>query len=156
MVEVNELLHVSAEDFFAQIAKSVAYDAQESTGKKVRPSHLRKGFSYTKKMKNKTGKKGEVLVTITEYKVPVCYKAKFESFSGINTISYEIEALEDGIGVSYKEDFSSDSKATNLNGKLVGALYKNRAKKKAVKLLRSIENYIQEQEDVSKQTEGEE
>lgn len=155
MVEVNELLHVSAEDFFKQIAQSVAYDAQEATGKNIRPSQLRKGFSYTKKMKNKVGRKGDVKVTITDYKEPVCYKAKFETANGTNTISYEIEVLENGIGVSYQEDFSSDSKATDLNGKIVGALYKKKAKKKAVKLLRAIENYIQEQEDASDQIEGE-
>ena len=42
MVEVNERLYVSAEDFFTQIAESIAYDIKESTGKNIRTSQLHK------------------------------------------------------------------------------------------------------------------
>lgn len=148
MVEVNELLRVSAEDFFDQVAQSIAYDITESTGKNVRVSQLHKGYSYTKKLKNKVGRSGEVKVTITDFEVPLIYKAKFETANGTNTISYEIERLEDGmIGVSYAEDYFTDSKLNSLNSKMTTALYKGRAKKKARRLLRAIERYILEDKE---------
>ena len=45
MVEVSETLNVSASDFFDAIIESVVYDACQATGKNIRKSHLKKGFS---------------------------------------------------------------------------------------------------------------
>lgn len=143
MVEVNERLYVSAEDFFTQIAESIAYDIKESTGKNIRTSQLHKGYSYTKTLKNKVGRQGNVKVTIAEFEYPKSYVAQFKSSTGVNMISYQIEVLdEDSIGVSYKESFEGDTKTHDANFKLVSFFYNRKAKKRAKNMLRSLEKYI--------------
>ncbi|MEG0736235.1 MAG: hypothetical protein RR441_05165, partial [Longicatena sp.] len=49
------------------------------------------------------------------------------------------------IGVTYKEDFMGTTKSKDLNFKLVNLFYKKKARKRAVKLLRAIEKYVQEE-----------
>lgn len=146
MVVVQEKLYVSAEDFFNCVAESVAYDIADITGKRTRVSQIHKGFTYTKVMKNKVKRKGDVKVTITEWNPPKEYSAIFDSVTGQNTLSYKVEDLEDGyIGVTYKEDFMGSTKGKDLNFKLVNLFYKKKATKRAVKLLRAIEKYVQEE-----------
>ena len=156
MIKVEEKLYVNADVFFDKIAESIAYDITASTGKNVRPKQIHKGFSYTKDMKNKMKRAGRVKVTITDFEAPRIYKAKFESSQGINTISYEIEQLdEDHIGVTYMEDFSGASGAKSVNFKIMSFFYNRGAKKKAVKLLRNMESYIQnEAKEKSEATES--
>lgn len=145
MVEVNEKLYVSAEAFFTQIAESVAYDICEATGKKVRPKQLHKGYTYHKKLKNKVGRKGDVKVVITDFTVPSSYCAEFHSYGGVNKLGYRIEKIDtDCIGVTYMEDFVGNTKMANMNFKIMNAIYKKRAKKKAIRMLRGMEEYIQE------------
>ena len=146
MVEVQEKLYVSAEDFFNCVAESVAYDIADITGKKTRVNQIHKGFTYTKVMKNKVKRKGNVKVTITKWNPPYEYSATFDSITGQNSLSYKVEDLEDGyIGVSYTEDFIGTTKGKDLNFKLVNVFYKRKAKKRAVRLLRAIEKYVQEE-----------
>lgn len=143
-MEINEKLYVKAEDFFEQLADSIAYDITNSTGKKVRPKAITKGYSYTKKMKNKMGKNGEVKVTITDFEAPKIYAAKFESVQGINYLSYAIESFPDSIGVTYSEGFEGKTTSKSLNYKLMSFFYNRKSKKKASKLLRAMEHYIKE------------
>ena len=145
MVEVNEKLYVSAEAFFTQLAESVAYDVCEATGKKIRPKQLHKGYSYHKKLKNKVGRKGDVKVVITEFSIPTAYCAEFHSYGGVNKLGYHIEKIDtDYIGVTYTEDFIGNTKMANMNFRIMNAIYKNRAKKKARRMLRAMETYIKE------------
>lgn len=95
MVEVSETLDVSASDFFDAIIESVVYDACQATGKNIRKSHLKKGFSYSKKIKNSFGKKENSRVVIQEFEAPSIYKVKFEGSTGYDIMTYKIESLED-------------------------------------------------------------
>lgn len=144
-MEVNEKLYVKAEDLFNQMAESIAYDISNSTGKKVRAKNIKKGYTYTKHMKNKLGKKGEVKVTITEFEAPKIYAAKFESINGTNYLSYEIEDLGDSIGVTYREDFEGATSLKTWNNKLMSFFYNRGSKKKARRLLRAMEQYVKQQ-----------
>lgn len=144
MIKVKETLHVSAESFFYQLTKSAAFDVRMATGKKVTEKQLYEGYRYKKTMKNKMGRSGEVRVRITELKPPVRYSAEFKSAAGTNEISYDIEKLgEDKISVTYTEGFAGDTKSQDINYKIIGALYKRRAKKKTARKLHDIEAYIQ-------------
>lgn len=146
MVEVQEKLYVSAEDFFNCVAESVAYDISDITGKKTRVKQLHKGLTYTKVMKNKVKRKGNVSITLTEWNPPYVYEAVFESVTGKNYLSYRVEDLEDGyIGVTYKENFEGASSSKDLNFKFVNLFYKRKAKRRAVTMLRAIEKYVQEE-----------
>lgn len=155
-MEINEKLYISAEEFFDAIAESVAYDISESTGKKVRPKQIKKGFTYSKKLKTKIGKKGTTKITITQFEAPICYSAEFISSQGTNEMSYHIEPLEDGsIGVHYEENFKGSSKLKELNFKLVSIFYNRSAKKRAKRLLRSIEQFVIEKRKKSEPEENE-
>lgn len=146
MVKVQEKLYVDAQDFFSSVAESVAYDISDVTGKKTRVKQIHKNLTYTKVMKNKLRRKGDVKVTITKWDPPYTYEASFTSLQGVNTISYQVEELSDGyIGVTYQEDFHGTSSSKDLNFKLVNLFYKRKATKRAKTLLRAIEKYAQEE-----------
>lgn len=155
-MEVCEKLYVTAEDFWATLETSLAYDITQATGKNVRPKQIKKGYSYTKTLKNKTGRKGSVKVTITDFEQPVKYAAKFESSNGVNYITYTIEQLDvDHIGVTYSEGFEGATGTKAVNFKIMSFFYNRGAKKKATRLLRAIEKNIQEQKkEIKENTEA--
>ena len=143
MITVKETLNVSAEAFFYQLLKSAAFDIRMATGKEVREKQLHKGYTYTKKLKSKMGRTGEVRVKITELKAPVIYTAEFTSASGKNIISYVIEPLEaEKITVTYTEDYQGETSSQNLNYRIIRVFYKRSARKKTARKLHSIEEYI--------------
>lgn len=150
MIEVKETLKVSAEAFFHQLAKSAAYDICMATGKQITEEQIHKGYCYEKKMSSKLGQTRNVKVKITDFTAPVCYGAKFKSVAGTNIIRYTIEPLnEKEIMVTYTEDFKGESKSQDLNYSLMGAFYKRKAKKKTIRRLHDIENYILSEENTS-------
>lgn len=145
-MQVQEKLYVSADEFFQKLGDSVAYDITNSTGKKIRAKQITKGYSYTKTLKGKVSRKGSVKVTIAEFEAPVKYVAEFQSSQGVNYVSYVIEQLDDEhIGVTYSEDFKGASAMKSANFKVMSFFYNRGAKKKATRLLRSIEAYIVEE-----------
>lgn len=145
-MEVSEKLYVTAEEFWNTLENSLAYDITQATGKNVRPKQIKKGYSYTKTLKNKVSRKGGVKITITDFDQPKKYAAQFESAQGVNTISYEIEQLDDEhIGVTYREGFDGASGAKSANFKFMSFFYNRGAKKKATRLLRAIEKSILDQ-----------
>lgn len=146
-MQINECLHVDADAFFNQITKEVIYDIHASTNKTVREKQIKKGYSYMKKMKNKIGRSGEVKVTITDFERPRIYAAKFESATGTNFMSYEIEQLDDPatIGVTYTEDFEGMNTSKSLNHKVTMFFYRRKSEKNAKKRLRKMEAYLKQQ-----------
>lgn len=133
-------MRVSAKKFFEQIEKSISYDIEQSIGKNIVPYE---GFRYKKIMKNKLGSKGYVEILIKDFKYSEIYVAEFKSVSGINEISYDIKELEENyIEVTYIERFIGKTKMLNANFNFMNFLYKRRAKKLAIKMLKSIESHI--------------
>ena len=62
---------------------------------------------------------------------------------GINTIYYNIEEVDDeNIDVIYKEEFIGKTNSMDLNFKIMNFFYKKRSKKRAIRLIKSIETYI--------------
>ena len=145
MITVKETLGVSADSFFQQILTSAIYDIKQAADKNLTEQQLHKGYQYTKKMRSKLGSSGDVKVKITELDAPRVYAAEFTCATGKNMISYVIESLEkEKITVTYTEDFSGKSVSHNLNYKVVGALYKRRAKKKMARMPHNMESYIRQ------------
>lgn len=54
MIQVNETLNISSEDFFDCITESVINDIQASTGKSIAKTDIN-GYTYYKTLKNKLG-----------------------------------------------------------------------------------------------------
>lgn len=146
-MQINEMLYVDAETFFDQLAREVLYDINVATNRTLREKQIKKGFSYTKKMKNKLGRQGEVKVIITDFERPRIYGAKFISATGTNFMSYEIEQLEDpnAIGVTYTEEFDGANKTKALNFKTTMLIYKKKSEKNARKRLRKMETFLKQQ-----------
>ena len=63
-MEIREKLRVTAEEFFSQMMVSVLYDIKSATGRDVKREQIHKGYHYTKKMKNKVGREGDVRIKI--------------------------------------------------------------------------------------------
>lgn len=146
-MQIKEMLYVSADAFFDQLAKEVAYDVTVSTNRKMRPKQVVKGLTYTKRLKSKMGSKGDVKVTIMDFQRPTIYRAKFEGPTGTNYLTYEVELMDDEekIGVTYTEDFQGKSQTKKWNYTFMMLFYNRRSKKKAKHLLRSMETYIQKE-----------
>ncbi|MEE0108805.1 MAG: hypothetical protein UEK58_07745, partial [Merdibacter sp.] len=72
---------------------------------------------------------------------PKCYSARIDSTGGSNLLSYQVEELEDGIGVSYKEEMikangkSKDSGFASIFAKTAGI-------RRAKKQLSNIQDYV--------------
>ena len=114
-MEVNVKLEITAEEFFDAIGEALVYDIQQATGKHVRAKNIKRGMSYTKK----ANKRQSYQVTITEYDYPKCYSSRIDSSGGSNMMSYTVEPLEDGIGVSYREELIKS------NGKSGDSVFNN-------------------------------
>ncbi|MEG0314416.1 MAG: DUF3284 domain-containing protein [Erysipelotrichaceae bacterium] len=143
MFEIKRKLDVKAEDFFEKLSDSLVFDITAATGKNVRVNQISEGYKYTKKLKTKTGKSGNVKVTITKFEAPKVYASTFTSAQGDNFISYEINKLSDEqIEVVYTEDYKGTSNAKDLNAKVMQFLYKRGNKKRINKLLTKMEAFI--------------
>lgn len=145
MIQIEEKLKVTAEEFFERITASVIYDIEQSADKKIKPEDIYEGYVYKKGMKNKVGRKGDVEVEIVKYAPPCRYRVEFHSVGGDNYVDYEITGDgEDGILVKYEENYDGNTKSQNLNYKIIGALYRKKAKKRAAYMLHAMEDYIRE------------
>lgn len=152
MFQIKRELNVSADEFFARIAESVAYDIYANTNKQVKVNQIKKGYSYTRKMSGKMGNKGEIKATITDFEAPSIYAIHFESKQGDNTLSYVINPIDDdNIEVIYTENYVAASKSKSWNAKIMQALYKRGNKKKVNRLITQIENYIISQRPLSEE-----
>lgn len=157
MIEVKEQLYVRSDEFFKLLCNSLIQEINNDCGKKVRFKDLKKGFTYKKVMKNKLGQSATVKVKFTDFKLNEVYAAEFDNGSSKTLISYRIEELDDdSIGVTYHEEFNSDSTLKNLNQKFMEfLLYRRKAKKRATNLLRSMEKYILEDRVIDEELEKE-
>lgn len=92
-------LNVTAEELYDVLLESVAYEITQVTNKRMKPKQLKKGFSYSKQFK----KNRTIKVTILDLDYAQKYQIKCEGVNGTHYICYELEPLEDGVGVSYSE-----------------------------------------------------
>ncbi len=148
-MEVNVQLMITPEEFFDAISEAIALDIQQATGKHVRPKNIKRGMSYTKKV----NKRQSYQVTITAYEYPKVYSSRIDSTNGSNFMSYSVEPLDEGIGITYKEELiksngkSGDTGFTALFAKTTGI---RRTKKR----LANIEKYVIEKRNSSQKEEA--
>ena len=135
-------LDVTPQEFFDSLAASVAYDAGEARGRHVGVDKLREGFSYRKSLTAKTGAERRVVTRITAWVPARRYAASITAGADVNTIAYELEPAGDGVAITYEEGFSSQKAMSELNGKLVGAIYGLAAKRRVKQRFRQMEAYI--------------
>lgn len=120
---------------FDLIMEGLISDIEQETGKKVKIEDISEGYTYTKKLKNKFGNEGNVIVTIAKFDIPNVYEAHFQSKQGLNVLSYELKVKDDeAFDLIYQESFNSGKTSHNLNFKLMDFLFK-RSSKKRVKIM---------------------
>lgn len=141
-MQVLVKLKVTPEEFFDVLIPSILEDIKESTGKSVKRKDIEGGYKYSKTMKNKLGKGGNVKVEITHFTYPEIYTVNFISAQGTTKLHYDVERLEDGCGVDYQETFESNSKLKSANHKVLEKFMYKKLNKRANTLLANIEKHI--------------
>lgn len=94
MFSYEEVLSVSASDFFNTLLSQVVHDINDQTGRNLDNTSILSGCRY--KVKKKYGKK--IVESIVEVKKPVVNKkieTAFESNGKKYSMIYEIEAIDD-------------------------------------------------------------
>lgn len=125
--------------------------------KKYSKEPFKERFFILQKNQNSFGKKENSKVVIQEFEAPSIYKVKFEGSTGYDIMTYKIESLEDEkITVRYSEDFISEFAVEGKSSKMMEKLNNKRAQRRAKKLLKNIEAYIQNKqntEDIQEEVE---
>lgn len=141
---VNRTLDVSLEEMDVFVKQMVLQDIYHATGKKKQLSDVKPGFKYSKKLKGRSGKEGNVLTCIDELESGN-YKASFNSKQGVNTLAYRYQENAEGkIDLSYEENYDAKSKSKALNYQIMNFLYKHSNKRRINLTLAHIEHLIQE------------
>ena len=135
-------LNVKNYELFDLIVNSLIYDIQSHCGKLVEKKELSRGYMYQKLLTNKLGKKSYVSACILELNAPTDYSIQFEKNNQINIISYHIEDSVDHIIVRYSEDYKTTKRSLEINHKFMSVFYNKSNKKKILKMLYSMEEYI--------------
>lgn len=146
---VSKTMNTSVDNLHQFLSKMVLQDIKETSlnasHQEIDESLVNEGFTYTKKILNKTGKSGVVKVIIEALK-PGLYEVSFESSNGVNTIKYSYEENDaDTINLIYEEDFVSEAKTKSLNHSLMSRLYQRSNKKRINAQLDRIQSLINEQ-----------
>lgn len=147
MIEIETELQIPAEAFFRCLTDSVKYDIAAATGENAEALTLYSGYCYRKAMKNKLGQRGGVEVEIVSYEPPSRYGVSFQDAAGgLTQIEYTVRSLrEDCICVRYTEDYRNPNRTQTLNYKIVSALYRRSARKRAARMLHSMEAFVKNQ-----------
>lgn len=143
-MKLTRVMQVSKSELHDFLLKSLMYDIEQSTKKKVAVDKLRVGYNYNKELSTKMGKPSKVKVTI-EALDDSNYKASFKSAQGVNTLSYQYREGKDAeheVEVTYEEEYITESAANTLNFRLMSFLFNRSNKKRMVMTLRQIEESI--------------
>lgn len=142
-MKIIERLEVSSNEFFNALKEALISDAKENANLELNENDIKSGLEYEKELKTQLGKENKVRVSLLDFEDKKLYRARLDSSHGNNIVAYEIlEEDENGISVSYFEDYVSEKKLNSLNYKLMDFLMTRSSKKKAIASLRGIEHYI--------------
>lgn len=146
-MELLYKINASCEEVFDIIVESLLFDINNSTGKNVRRTAIKKGFAYTKKIKQ--GKKESAYhYKFVEFEENVHYLMKVESVNGITTMEMTLEKMEENVtDISYGEDFKPHVAANEKSFiyKISNNMYQKKTKKKAMKMFSQVEAILKNQ-----------
>lgn len=139
-MKVSQQLNVSDQEFYNTLVTSLAKEIEITTGKSLKPH---KGLAYTSELVTYAKNKREVRTKITELTENKCYEAQFEYGQGINSVRFDIDAIDPTkVNVTYEEGFVGSSGKVQANYGLVSFFVKPFNKRKAKKKLKAMETYI--------------
>ncbi|MDR2833634.1 MAG: DUF3284 domain-containing protein [Streptococcaceae bacterium] len=144
-MQATRKMNIDAKSFFDMILTSAKYDIEQSTKEAIALEDIKTGFTYKKDLTNKVGKMGDSITTLTTVDVPFVYEASFKTARGINTVSYKVEQLSDGINVTYSEDYIPATSTLQLNNKIVSIFFKRSNKKRMKGMLKMMEEHLLKQ-----------
>ena len=149
MITVTHKMNTTADRFYDLLIGSVKHDIELKTGEPIELKDIKSGYEYKKTLTNKLGKERKATTTLLKIEPPRCYEAQFETVrGGVNTISYNIEDLDDGlIEVTYNESFDTTSSALALNFKIMSFFYKRSTRKRMSHLLKQMDLHLQATKD---------
>lgn len=146
-METTKTLNTTVEAFDAFLMDMILQDINNATGKKVPASKIKEGYSYNKKIMNKTGKSGNVITRIEKLESGL-YQVAIESKNGINYIQYAYQDTPDNtILLTYSESFETESKLKDWNHSIMSKLYSKSTRRRVTVLLDQIDHLMQENQE---------
>lgn len=128
-------LKISAEEMYDLLIDNL----KRETGKET----LHEGLIFKKELTTKMGKKVESEVKVIKLDKNKEYTLKYINYTGENELNYKIESLDEYlIKLIYKEEYTSDSFFKKYNNKIMEMFYSYFLRKKRIKMLNSLENYL--------------
>ncbi|WP_158095315.1 DUF3284 domain-containing protein [Collinsella sp. An2] len=143
-MEITLHLDVTPEEFFDLLARNVAKDIEDATGKTV-PTSKFNGYRYEKVVRQ--GRlRSEMKVRIKSYQPPKRYAVRFTTSQGETSIVYEAEPVASGgIDVTYTEEYKPTNPGFGLNRRLGELRYNFKVRERAKKTLPAMEKYIKQE-----------
>lgn len=134
-MELKRNMSVSAEKVFETITRSVIYDIEKETGKKVAPEDLSQ-FEYVKSF----GKTGSATIRIEKFEKGKAYHYRTRTTKNNFLAKYDIVSLSpDTCQLTYTEEMESYGHMQKLNDALVGTILNGFKKKRFIQMLNNIE-----------------
>ncbi len=137
-MKVNYKINTNRESIYNYLIHSLILEIYKNTNQTYLKENLHPGFTYHKKIKDKSGKEIKTDVEILEINENEL-KTKLQLPNTTHIISYKFNDEY----LIYEEEVNSDKKILNLNNKFMSFLFKHKLKKQIIKRLKIIEKYIE-------------
>ena len=137
-MKVNYKINTSKESIYNYLIHSLILEIYKNTNHTYLKENLHPGFTYNKKIKDKSGKEIKTDVEILEINEKEL-KTKLQLSNTTHIISYQFN--DDYL--TYEEQVISNKKTLDLNNKFMSFLFKHKLKKQIIKRLKTIEKYIE-------------
>ena len=137
-MKVNYKINTNKELIYNYLIHSLILEIYKDENHTYLEENLLPGFTYNKKIKDKSGKEIKADVEILEINQNEL-KTKLQLPNTTHIISYQFN--DDYL--IYEEQATSDKKTLDLNNKFMSFLFKHKLKKQIIKRLKIIEKYIE-------------
>lgn len=137
-MKVNYKINTNKELIYNYLIHSLILEIYKDENHTYLEENLHPGFTYNKKIKDKSGKEIKADVEILEINQNEL-KTKLQLPNTTHIISYQFN--DDYL--IYEEQATSDKKTLDLNNKFMSFLFKHKLKKQIIKRLKIIEKYIE-------------
>lgn len=106
-MKLTRILKVTEKEFYDFLEDSLLSDIYQWTSKELSVDNIKKGLKYSKHDQDTFTR---IDISISDYKRGTSYKSEIKSMSDTITISYETEAVADGLKIVFIQTFESFEK----------------------------------------------
>lgn len=103
-MKLTRILKITEKEFYDFLEDSLLSDIYQCASKETSVENIKKGLKYSKHAEDALTR---IDITILDYKRGISYKSEIRSMNDTITISYETEAVDDGLKVIFNQNFES-------------------------------------------------